>query len=175
MQDDNPYAAPKTNDPEPVAVFSGNHWRVYSETLIAHHGATLPRVDLETGETGQQLRPIRHAPGRFKSWRWLMGGSDPSIQAFAGRRTRITRIRCAVFSKIIDFAILALIFLPNFRSEGLLALLVGLALLNFDTPRLKIEPSAKPGWLRITGAHPDALAHLRATAKSATARPSFLP
>ena len=172
MQEDNPYATPTACDPDPVVVFSGNHWRVYADTVIARHGATLPMVDLETGETGQGLRAIHHASGLFKSWRPFVSASGRSVLSFAGRRTRIARIRREVLSKIIDLAILAMIILPNSRSEGFVVLLIGMILVNFGKSRLKIEPSAKAGWLRITGAHPSALDYLRAMARPQTHQPA---
>ncbi len=58
MNQDNPYAPPKVTELEEQ---HGRHWRLYGNSVLVKNGASLPKVDLESGVTEEEapLRAIR--------------------------------------------------------------------------------------------------------------------
>ena len=166
MNGDNPYAPPRTEKLESHTVFSQRDWKVYSETLIVRFGATLPRVDLETGDRDTAHHPIRLSPPSTL-FGFLRGGGPDTIHSFVTTRTRIARISRTIREASFNISIIAIVFTGYFPHSGvlLIAILATLSIWGFlDKSKLVIEISAKPGWLRITHIHPVALAYLRSIA-----------
>jgi hypothetical protein len=167
MPGENPYAPPQADELESHTVFSHNHWKIYSNTLIVRNGATLPKVDLETGDRETARHPIRLSPD--SSLFGFLRSSDPdTIHAFVTTRTRFARIRRTIREASFNVSIFAIVFTGYYPYSGvvLIAMFAALAIWGIlDKTKLKVEISAKPGWLRITEIHPVALAYLRSIAK----------
>lgn len=167
MTGENPYAPPQSFELESHTVFSQNHWKIYSNTLIVRNGTTLPHIDLETGYRETARHSIRLSP--TSSLFGFLRSSDPNtIHAFVTKRTRFARIRRTVRDVLFNVFIFAIVISGYFPYSDvvLIAMFAALAIWGFlDKTKLKVEISAKRGWLRITGAHPVALAYLRSLAK----------
>ncbi len=72
MSDSNPYAPPQSAE---VEAFSTLSWQCYGERVVVRNGATLPRVDLETGVSEGELTPVSRVyqpPGAGQAFRVVM-------------------------------------------------------------------------------------------------------
>lgn len=166
MTGENPYAPPQVAELESRTVFSHRDWKIYSETLIARYGTTLPEVDLETGDRDGSHHPIRLSPPT-SVFGHLRTGRPETIHSFSTTRTRFARIRRSLRSVLFNLSIFGFAVTGVYPYSGvaLIAMFATLAIWEMmDKPKLKIEISAKRGWLRVTGAHPLALAYLRSIA-----------
>jgi hypothetical protein len=164
MTGENPYAPPNVSEPESVLICSGDGWKLLDDILLVRIGGTLPMVDLETGFSDTSLQPYRlpHAVFRFTNSFWSY--AEP-------RRAFYYRIRYFIREICFWPLFLMLMFVPDdiFPSfpkqlSGFKWLAIFLPYLVWgwlDRSKLKIEDSAKPGWLRVTNFHPRALAYLR--------------
>lgn len=166
MTGENPYAPPTVSEPQSVLICSGDGWKLLGDILIVRKGATLPKVDLETGSTSTSLKPYRFPYSVFFP-------SPESFFCFAKpNRIPLRWLRGFMW----NVSIFALFFAPSLIPKGVhvpyvpseylpLWPLVMLALIlvvpNMDRPKLKIEDSVTPGWLRVTNLHPLALSYLR--------------
>lgn len=166
MNGENPYAPPQVAELESRTVFSRRDWKVYAETLIARYGTTLPEVDLETGDREGAHHKIRLSPPT-SIFGHLRTSRPETIHAFVTPRTRFARIRRKLQDLLFTLSIFgfAVTGAYPYSAVVLIAMFTTLGIWGFlDKPKLKIEISAKRGWLRVTGAHPVALAYLRSIA-----------
>ena len=167
MHGENPYAPPQAVELESRTVFSNRDWKIYANTLIVRNGATLPHIDLETGDRETARHPIRLSPSS-SLFGFLRSGDPNTIHAFVTTRTRFARICRTIREASFNVSIFAIVITGYYPYSGvvLIAIFAALAIWGFlDNTKLKIEISAKPGWLRITEIHPVALAYLRSIAK----------
>lgn len=167
MNGENPYAPPRAEKLESHTVFSQRDWKIYSETLIVRYGATLPEIDLETGDRENARHPIRLSPPS-SLFGFPRNGRRESIHSFVTTRTRFAKIRRTVREVLGNLAIFAIFLTGLYPHSGvlLIAMFTTLTIWGFlDKPKLLIEISAKRGWLRVTGIHPVALDYLRSIAK----------
>ena len=168
MPGENPYAPPQAVELECRTVFSNRDWKIYAETLIVRNGTTLPHIDLETGDRDTARHPIRLSPTSSLFGFPRRSGPD-SIHAFVTPHTRLARIRRTVRDVLNNVSIVGIVLsgLYPYSIVLVIAIIVALSIWGFlDNTKLTIEISAKPGWLRITGIHPVALAYLRSIAKT---------
>jgi hypothetical protein len=214
--DSNPYAPPGVAETEAP---SSRYWYSDGTSLIVRNGATLPKVDLDTGISEGPMEPFQRivnvsnpldflmgalVVGGFLALRsyanlesvgllipllllvallkrlgFLRGNPNSVIRTFsfiqqhrARRATLRRRFRIGIMI-LIAVSIFATLFLSGNPADfvmiwfqwvlpgGVLGI-IGLAIWGiFDRPRTKTRSEA-PGWMRITGIHPDALNFLLA-------------
>lgn len=172
MNGDNPYAPPTISETETKLNSLSDGWKVYGTTLIVRKGATLPKIDLETGICDPSLQLVRcpHI--------WLFGSSNSFWSYADPRRTFFFRFRHFIGEMLVWPLLILLAFVPGIDDIlpsfafgfdwFIIAILIHTVWRWLDRPKLKIEASPKPGWLRLTRVHPDALEFLRRIAAEQT-------
>lgn len=169
--DTNPYAPPISEETEADAIHG---WRVVGEVIFARRGATLPMVDLLTGNGSAPLRRSRLGANPISA----LHGDQVWIYSEDNLRNRI-QFLCGWLERVVFIALLGAFFysdsirFPWFR-EAVLAGLILLAILwlrKLTGKKLTIQPSVKQGWLRISPIHPEAIAYLRAAKASQDRQP----
>ncbi len=168
MNGDNPYTPPTVSETENLTGGSGDGWKIYGNTLLVHRGATLPNVDLESGVSNPFLKLYQQPYALvFRSSNCFWSHAEP-------RRMFLRRFRYVIREILFLPLVLLLMFHPGidailpslgFHFDWFIAaIVIQTAWGLLDRPKLKIEDSAKAGWLRVTAIHPDALAYLRSIA-----------
>jgi hypothetical protein len=175
MTGENPYAPPTVSEPESVLICSGDGWRLLGDILLVRMGATLPQVDLETGASSPPLRLYRFPYSLF----------FPPTKHFHCHAIPNRIPRRWVRNIVWNLSMFLLLFAPQALSNKILptfiskdyfiflpfaVIIIFFAVTHMDRPKLVIEDSVTPGWLRVTNLHPDALACLREMADSKSLR-----
>lgn len=158
----NPNAPPVSEETEADAI---RGWRVVGEVVFARRGATLPMIDLLTGNESGALLRVRLAANPLSALLgesvWIYSEDNlPNQLKRAGR----------FIGRLVILALIAVYFLGDFIQLHWLQnavragwiLLAVLWLQNLTVKKLTIQPSVKQGWLRISPIHPKAITHLRA-------------
>ena len=203
MNGENPYAPPAVTETEAPTT---RYWHTFGTSLIVRNGATLPKIDLETGAGDENLRPVQRiyqgssAGGVMRliilvamyvvlSHFFEIHGVTIVIYFFAGslilrqvsalrgntaarvsiwsfteeRRAKRAKLRSWIRMGGL-FLLISFLFLnpgdldwilPGYLAWLCLVIALGVWAL-LDKPKFKIHPD-KPGWMRITPLHPDAL------------------
>lgn len=169
--DPNPYAPPISEETEADAIHG---WRVVGEVVFARRGATLPMVDLLTGNSSLSLRRLRLGASPLSA----LYGEQVWIYSEDNLRNRI-QLLCGWLERAVFIALLGAFFFSDLTRHPWLreAVWAGLILLTIlwfrklTGKKLTIQPSVKQGWLRISPIHPKAIAYLRAAKASQDQHP----
>ena len=167
----NPYAPPTSEETEADAI---RGWRVVGEVIFARRGATLPMIDLLTGQSSAPLRRVRLCASPFSA----LFGEQVWMYSQDNLKNRIQRL-FRLLERAVFLALVGVFFFGGsvrfpWLREAVWAGWILLAILwfrNLTGKKLTIQPSVKQGWLRISPIHPKAIAYLRAVKASLDQQP----